>query len=128
MIEILQVTDEQKRQEILNREKIKNADAVVLAMNDGAGDLGYAVINIEKDIIYILKLCADGYHFENRPDAGQVFVLDSLLRAAASYGETFYAQYIETTFSDFYDFFRLRRFDVSGGICKGSVSLIVKYS
>ena len=63
-----------------------------------------------------------------KPDAETVFILDTLLRSAASFGEVNGADRIRTTFPDFYDFFRLRGFEAAESHMEAPMSAIVHYT
>lgn len=89
--------------------------------------MGYCVINIADDTVFISKLNIDGYDFSEKPDMEQHFILDSLVRSAASYGETKGVKKIETRFADFFDFFKKMGFTVDTDNCSGPISLIVNY-
>jgi hypothetical protein len=126
MIEILPVSDKE-REKIFLRKMSVSDDAVVLEMTEKESTLGVVALKIKEEKLYILSLLAEGYSFDEKPDVEQNFILDSLVRAAASYGETNGATEIHISFCDFHDFMKNRGFDVQGGHAYAPMSLIVKY-
>lgn len=99
----------------------------VLAMKDKGEMLGYAAVELVDNAVHILKLSARGYDYSHAPQGETVFVLDTLMRSAASYGETFGADEIITGFPDFFGFFSLRGFDVEDNYAHTPMSTIVHY-
>ena len=79
-----------------------------------------------------LDLCrqdaVEEFFAAEKPDAETVFVLDTLLRAAASFGEVHGARRIRTAFPDFYDFFRLRGFEALEQYAEAPMEAIVHYT
>lgn len=96
-------------------------------MTDGNEELGYVIVESIRKTIVIHKLAVKGYDFVEKPDMEQIFVLDSLMRAAASYGEIRGANAIKTEFPDFYDFFKLRRFHTDDEHAYAPMDTIVTY-
>ena len=90
--------------------------------------MGYVIVAVENDDLFIIKMNALNYNFEEKPNPEQTFILDSLMRSAASYGETFGANKITTLFPDFFDFFKLRGFDTDKTSAATKMSTIIKYS
>ena len=127
MVEILEVKDAEKRRAILRQGGIAEDEATVLKMADHDAVLGSCCLHIRKDKAVLLALAAGEYDFGGKPDAEQSFILDSLVRSAASYAETKGALFIETAFPDFYDFFRRMGFETDSNHAFGSIAVIVKY-
>lgn len=127
MIEILPMDDRVKEKELLSGLPVGGGEPRVLAMKDRGGALGYAAVELCGDTLRILKLEAAGYGFDRKPQGEEAFILDTLVRSAASYGETFGAGKLETAFPDFYGFFQARGFDSDGEHAFGPMSLIVRY-
>lgn len=96
-------------------------------MTDRGEELGWVALELDGDVLRMLKFSVPGYDFGEKPQGETVFVLDALMRAAASFGETNGAARLETAFPDFYDFFRLRGFKTDETHAFGPVSLVVKY-
>ena len=96
-------------------------------MTDGGEEAGWAAVELDHRTLRILRLAAAGWDGSAPPDSESAFVLDTLVRSAASYGEVFGADRIETAFPDFADFFRLRGFQTDGGIASAPMDLIVHY-
>ena len=108
MIEILPMQDREREREILKGIKGAGPQARVLAMCERGQT-------------------AEDYDFSEAPRGETVFLLDSLMRSAASYGENFGAVSIETAFPDFFGFFRARGFDCDDTHAFTPMSTIVKY-
>ena len=101
--------------------------ARVLLMSDRGEELGFVAVRLSGDSLCMEQFSVSGYDFSEKPQGDAVFILDALMRAAASYGETNGAEKLETAFPDFYDFFRLRGFQTDETHAFGPMSLIVKY-
>lgn len=127
MIEILPIQDQAAEQEILSQVENAGPSARVLAMREREALLGWVALELEGDLLRILKLSSEGYDFSRKPQGEEIFILDSLMRSAASYGETFGANRIETAFPDFFGFFKARGFDCDENHALTPVSTIVKY-
>ena len=97
-------------------------------MAEGDEEMGRIALVVEDGTVTFLSMRAGGYDFKAPPDPEQAFILDSLMRAGASYGETHGADKIDTAFEDFFGFFKNRGFSVENGTPKAAMSLIVKYS
>ena len=105
------------------------AEARALEMTDGADALGFVAAGLEGDALVVYGFSVGGRtdFSAEKPDAGTVFVLDALLRAAASFGEVHGARRIRTAFPDFYDFFRLRGFETDAAHAETPMETIVHY-
>ena len=99
----------------------------MLEMTDRDIVLGSCCLQIKEDTAVLLKLNAGEYNFTEKPDTEQFFVLDSLVRSAASYAETKGAQNLETAFPDFFDFFKHMGFQADANHAFGTIHVIVKY-
>ena len=77
-----------------NREEenrlLAEADAAeesrVLLMEDRGEKVGYVVVRLEGSTLHLHKLQAFGYDGSERPQGETLFILDTLMRSAASYG------------------------------------------
>lgn len=127
MIEILPMEDREREKELLAQVGCGNPEARVLAMRERENTLGWTALELDGDVLRILRLAAEGYDGSRPPQGEEIFILDSLMRSAASYGETFGANQIETGFPDFYDFFKMRGFDCDETHAFTPMSTIVKY-
>ena len=127
MIEILPISNHEEELELLSQVNCGYDEARVLTMAERGKRLGWVALELDKTMLRILKLEAIGYDFSSRPQGEETFILDSLMRSAASYGETFGADSIETAFPDFFDFFRARGFDTDDKHAFAPMSTIVKY-
>lgn len=127
MIEILPMEDRELERSILGAIPCAGPNARVLAMRERGKTLGTAALELEGGVLRILSLAADGYDFSAAPKGETVFVLDSLMRSAASYGETFGADQIETAFPDFFGFFHARGFNCDETHAFTPMSTIVRY-
>lgn len=106
------------------------AEARVLVMTDGAEELGHVAAGLHADALVVYGFSVGGRtdFAAEKPDAETVFVLDTLLRAAASFGEVHGARRIRTAFPDFYDFFRLRGFEALEQYAEAPMEAIVHYT
>lgn len=127
MIEILPMKDRDQELELLSKVPEAGKEARVLAMMERGQRLGWVALELEGNVLRILKMNAQGYDASRKPQGDEVFILDSLMRSAASYGETFGADRIETAFPDFFDFFCVRGFDCDKSHAFTPMSTIVKY-
>ena len=127
MIEILPMENRAQEKEILAQVSGAGADARVLAMCERGSVLGWVALELEAGALRILRLHAEGYDGSQAPQGEEVFILDSLMRSAASYGETFGADRIETAFPDFFGFFQARGFECDDTHAFTPISTIVKY-
>lgn len=96
-------------------------------MRDREEVMGYAAVELSGSELRILKLSAAQYDFSQPPGMEETFILDTLMRSAASYGETFGATQITTAFPDFYDFFKHRGFQTDESHAFTPMSTIVRY-
>lgn len=119
--------DRQREKELLADVNGLGGEARVLWMTDRGEPMGYAAVELLGGTLRILKLSAGDYDFSRKPEGEEAFILDTLTRSAASYGENFGASSIETTFPDFYGFFKARGFQTDETHAFGPMSLIVKY-
>lgn len=127
MIEILPMQDQEQERAILDGIDCAGPEARVLAMCERGDTLGTAAVELDGGVLRILRLTAEGYDFSEAPKGETVFILDSLMRSAASYGENFGADHIETAFPDFFGFFKARGFDSDDTHAFTPMSTIVKY-
>lgn len=121
---------EKVKEEAICRETAgADAESRVLEMTDGEESMGYVVVSLKADTLYIHGFSVNGRtdFSAEKPDMGTVFILDTLMRSAASFGEANGANYIRTTFPDFFDFFKLRHFTIEADHAKTPMSTIVHY-
>lgn len=119
--------DREREKELLRDVAHAGDKARVLLMTDREEAMGYAAVELAGNVLRILKLHAERYDPAQKPTGDAVFILDALMRAAASYGETFGADAIETAFPDFFDFFRLRGFQTDETHAYTPMSTVVHY-
>ena len=102
----------------------------VLVMTDGEETLGYVVVALEDDTLVFYGFSVSGQtdFTKAKPDPMTTFVLDTLMRSAASFGETNGMNHIRTAFPDFFDFFKQRGFAVAEDHAEAPMSLIVHYA
>ena len=96
-------------------------------MTDGDRDVGWVAVELAGPAVRIVKMTAEGWDRQEKPSSDQIFVLDTLMRSAASYGEVFGAEEIVTAFPDRYDFFKLRGFRQEESCARAPMSTIVHY-
>lgn len=127
MIEILPMEDRDQEGKLLAEVENAGSEARVLAMRERGETLGWVALELDGGALRILRLAAEGFDFSRPPQGEEVFVLDSLVRSAASYGETFGADRIETAFPDFFGFFQARGFEQDELHAFTPMNTIVKY-
>ena len=113
------------------------AEGRVLSMKDGGQEVGYAIVDLQEGTLLLRKLAAKGYDFTQPPrgeanptgyfDSVELFILDTLMRSAASWGEDHGADAIATCFPDFFGFFKARGFTVDEEHAFTPMSTIVRY-
>ena len=123
----MQAKDREK--EICSRTAGAGAESRVLAMTDGSEELGYVVVSLKDAVLYIHGFNVSGKtdFTGEKPGMEEIFILDTLMRSAASFGENNGADQIKTTFPDFHSFFKLRKFDVTEDHAETPMSTIVHY-
>ena len=127
MITVKPMQDRDEEKQLLAGVPGAEENARILIMKDGDETLGWATAEIKEQALVILKLTAGAYDCTHKPGMEEVFVLDTLLRAAASYGANNGCDRIETAFPDFYDFFKLRGFSTDTAHAFTDMSTIVHY-
>ena len=125
MIEILPLKDKEKEEELLQAIEKKEANARVLLMIDGDSPIGFVAVDILKDTLRMLKFVV--YEQENISDMEKTFFLDTLMRSAASYGETNGADKLATINSEMNEFLKKRGFQTDNYHAFAPMSLIVHY-
>ena len=119
--------DREKERELLAQADGAGDKARVLAMTDRGEQVGAVAVELRGTQLRILRLWAGDYDFSEKPQAETAFFLYTLMRSAASYGETFGATEIVTAFPDFFDFFKARGFEVDDTHAFTPMSTIVRY-
>ena len=106
----------------------KTEEAALLAKTEGAPDNGHVLVmtDSEETLGYVVVALEDDFT-KAKPDPMTTFVLDTLMRSAASFGETNGMNHIRTAFPDFFDFFKQRGFAVAEDHAEAPMSLIVHY-
>ncbi len=119
--------DREKERELLSGLEEADDSSRVLHMCEREHMMGYAAVAVKEGKVFILKLWAEGYDPSQKPLGEALFILDSLMRAAASFGETKGANEVLTVFPDFWDFFKNRGFTVDETHAFTPMSTIVHY-
>ena len=129
MLQIVPMQEKDREKAICLKTAGADAESRVLIMTDGAEELGHVVVSLRDAVLYIHGFDLGGKtdFSTEKPGMEEIFILDTLMRSAASFGETNGANHIRTTFPDFYDFFKLRRFDVTDTHAETPMSTIVHY-
>lgn len=127
MIEILPMADREREKELLAAVEGAGPEARVLAMTDREEELGTVAVELRDGTLHILQMRAGEYDFSRKPQGEEAFILDTLLRSAASWGENFGAEEIVTAFPDFFDFFKARGFAADDTHAFTPMSTIVRY-
>lgn len=118
----------EKEAEILQNLAEKGDNARVLEMTEKTECLGtVAVVIREKTLVIINFSLANACDFENL-SMEETFYIDTLMRSAASYGETHGARKIETTNSEYNTFLKRRGFKTDETHAFTDMSTIVHYT
>ena len=99
----------------------------VLSMKDGGQEVGYVIVDLQEGPLLLRKLAAQGSACTQPPQGEELFILDTLMRSAASWGEDHGAEAIATCFPDFFGFFKARGFTVDEEHAFTPMSTIVRY-
>ena len=121
------MADREREKELLAAVEGAGPEARVLAMTDRGEVLGTVAVELRDGTLHILQMRAGEYDFSRKPQGEEAFILDTLLRSAASWGETFGAGEIVTAFPDFFDFFKARGFASDDSHAFTPMSTIVRY-
>ena len=121
------MADREREKELLAAVEGAGPEARVLAMTDRGEELGTAAVELRDGTLHILQMRAGEYDFSRKPQGEEAFILDTLLRSAASWGENFGAGEIVTAFPDFFDFFKARGFASDDTHAFTPMSTIVRY-
>ena len=124
MIQVKAMEDREEEQRLLADAGVEGR---VLLMKDGGQPVGYVIVDLEERTLHLRKLSVQGYDFAAPPQGESVFILDTLMRSAASYGEDHGADEIVTDFPDFFQFFKQRGFDADESYAFTPMSTIVHY-
>jgi hypothetical protein len=126
MIQIIPMEVSSKKISILNKYNLNNSSAEVLEMSQGNICNGRIIILLSGATLSIIKI------IDIDKDIGNdeiLFIKDSLLRSAASYGENLGADTLIAMDKDEFDFFRKEGFstDTDNDLMKCPVSRFVHY-
>ncbi len=121
------MADREREKELLAAVEGAGPEARVLAMTDRGEELGTVAVELRDGTLHILQMRAGEYDFSRKPQGEEAFILDTLLRSAASWGENFGAGEIVTAFPDFFDFFKARGFASDDTHAFTPMSTIVRY-
>lgn len=121
------MADREREKELLAAVEGAGPEARVLAMTDREEELGTVAVELRDGTLHILQMRAGEYDFSRKPQGEEAFILDTLLRSAASWGENFGAGEIVTAFPDFFDFFKARGFAADDTHAFTPMSTIVRY-
>lgn len=121
------MADREREKELLAAVEGAGPEARVLAMTDRGEELGTVAVELRDGTLHILQMRAGEYDFSRKPQGEEAFILDTLLRSAASWGENFGAEEIVTAFPDFFDFFKARGFAADDTHAFAPMSTIVRY-
>lgn len=99
----------------------------VLLMKDAGAPVGHIVVALEGEELRLRRMCVNDYNFTVPPQGEVLFILDTLMRAAASWGEDHGARRIATDFPDFFGFFKARGFETDPAGARTPMETIVRY-
>ena len=103
MIQVKAMENREEERKLLDAAGVEGR---VLSMKDGGQEVGYAIVDLQEGTLLLRKLAAKGYDFTQPPQGETLFILDTLMRSAASWGEDHGAEAIATCFPDFFGFLR----------------------
>ena len=129
MLQIVPMAEKTEEAALLAKTEGAPDNGRVLVMTDGEETLGYVVVALADDTLVFYGFSVSGQtdSTKAKPDPMTTFVLDTLMRSAASFGETNGMNHIRTAFPDFFDFFKQRGFAVAEDHAEAPMSLIVHY-
>ena len=129
MLQIVPMAEKIEEAALLAKTEGAPDNGRVLVMTDGEETLGYVVVALEDDTLVFYGFSVSGQtdFTKAKPDPMTTFVLDTLMRSAASFGETNGMNHLRTAFPDFFDFFKQRGFTVAEDHAEAPMSLIVHY-
>ena len=94
MIQVKAMENREEERKLLDAAGVEGR---VLSMKDGGQEVGYAIVDLQEGTLLLRKLAAKGYDFTQRPQGEELFILDTLMRSAASWGEDHGADAIATS-------------------------------
>lgn len=124
MIQVKAMENREEERKLLDAAGVEGR---VLSMKDGGQEVGYVIVDLQEGTLLLRKLAAKGYDFTQPPRGEELFILDTLMRSAASWGEDHGADAIATCFPDFFGFFKARGFTVDEEHAFTPMSTIVRY-
>ena len=124
MITILPMKDEVRKGEILKNFPERSGLSDVLVMGEKDELLGTAVLCVDGKLLKLLDLSVAGQVLTSLDPAGKM-IADSLMRAAASYGENHGASEIELYVPELDDFWAAKGFEEKDGCRAAPMSHIV---
>lgn len=128
MLTILPMEDREREEELLKSLPAEKEDnARVLMMCDGQEELGWVAVDMVHSVLRMLHIEVPGAE-PDKLSGEAVFVADSLMRAAASYGATVGAYRICSMEPAYNEFLRLRGFTPSETGAYTDLGTIVKYT
>ena len=80
------MADREREKELLAAVEGAGPEARVLAMTDRGEELGTVAVELRDGTLHILQMRAGEYDFSRKPQGEEAFILDTLLRSAASWG------------------------------------------
>lgn len=120
------MVDQEEETKILSQLETKEDNAQVLDLIDGGISLGYVAVDIEGVTLRMLKFYL--YDDKVKGEMERSFFLDTLMRSAASYGESKGANKLICLDKNQLDFLSKKGFDIEEDIATADMSLIVHYS
>ena len=120
--------DREREKSLLDGLSQKGEDnARVLLMQDGKEELGWVAVDICHSVLRMLHMEVPGFELDKLSGEG-VFVADSLMRSAASYGAAVGAYRIKSMQPQLSEFLRLRGFTPEKTGAETGLETIVKYT
>ncbi len=120
------MVDREEERKILTQSQVKGDR--VLVMEEKGEKLGYVSLKISDKTLYIIDFLLQNEFDCNNLSMEESFFLDSLMRSAASYGETKGADKIETVNNKYNNFLKKKGFDTDFSHAFTPMSTIVHYT
>lgn len=116
------MSDRETEKKLLDGIENKSENARVLEMTEQGNSLGWVAVDLIGSTLKMLE-----FHVEAQSDMERVFYMDTLMRSAASYGETKGADQLVSIATEWNDFFAKRGFRTDEEGAYAPMSLIVHY-
>ena len=128
MLTILPMQEQDRKEELLREIPDAEKSAEILMMRDGEEELGYVAIDIKSSVVRMLKIVLGGNPLPEHLGAEDRFLVDSLMRATASYGANNGAYKIECREEAAWEALMISGFQKEGNVSVTELKNIVRYT